>query len=332
MEDSGRQRVRLAELVASLSLGVDLGFGQPMEHVLRQCLIALRLAERFGLGEQERAAVYYTALLVNVGCHSDAHEQAKWFGDDIALKSGKYDHEFGSVRGLLATMRLVGGGNPPLHRFRVGLEFAVSGHRDLDGMIAQHARLAGILAEQLGLAGGIREAIGAAYEQWDGKGWPGELRGDAVPVAARIAQLAEFTEVAHRTHGTEGARALARSRSGSQFDPALASLLCAEADTIFDGLDAVPAWQAVIASEPSLAVELSPGELDRALTAIAQLRRPEIAVHARPLGRGRGAGRSGRAQARPASGEGRPAAPGRRLSTGTAGSACRTRSWTSRGR
>jgi hypothetical protein len=36
-------RPRLAELVAALSLGVDLGFGQPMEHVLRQCLIALRL-------------------------------------------------------------------------------------------------------------------------------------------------------------------------------------------------------------------------------------------------------------------------------------------------
>jgi hypothetical protein len=59
-----------------------------MEHVLRQCLIALRLAERTGLDEQDRAVVYYTALLVNVGCHSDAHEQAKWFGDDIALKSG----------------------------------------------------------------------------------------------------------------------------------------------------------------------------------------------------------------------------------------------------
>jgi hypothetical protein len=36
--------VRLAELVAALSLGIDLGFGQPMEHVLRQCLIAMRLA------------------------------------------------------------------------------------------------------------------------------------------------------------------------------------------------------------------------------------------------------------------------------------------------
>ena len=48
-------RVRLAELVAALSLGIDLGFGQPMEHVLRQCLIALRLAERVGLDEEASA-------------------------------------------------------------------------------------------------------------------------------------------------------------------------------------------------------------------------------------------------------------------------------------
>ena len=80
-------RVRLAELVAALSLGIDLGFGQPMEHILRQCLIALRIAERVGLDEQGRAVVYYAALLVGVGCHSDAHEQAKWFGDDIEMKS-----------------------------------------------------------------------------------------------------------------------------------------------------------------------------------------------------------------------------------------------------
>src|SRR2546426_3309688 len=102
-----RTHVRLAELVAALSLGIDLGFGQPMEHVLRQCLIALRLAERLALDEEERAVVYYTALLLNVACHTDAHEQAKWFGDDIALKSGKYDHELRSLRGAAASMKLL---------------------------------------------------------------------------------------------------------------------------------------------------------------------------------------------------------------------------------
>ena len=72
--DVDRAHVRLAELIAALSLGIDLGFGQPMEHVLRQSLIALRLAERVGLDEDERAVVYYTALLISVGCHSDAHD------------------------------------------------------------------------------------------------------------------------------------------------------------------------------------------------------------------------------------------------------------------
>src|SRR4051812_49351887 len=101
-----------------------------MEHVLRQCLIALRLAERIGLDEEKRAVVYYTALLVDVGCHTDAHEQAKWFGDDIALKPEKYEYESRPPRGAVAGMRRIGAGTPPLHRFRIGLEFAISGHRE----------------------------------------------------------------------------------------------------------------------------------------------------------------------------------------------------------
>ncbi len=175
--DTDGASVRLAELVAALSLGVDLGFGQPMEHVLRQCLIAMRLAERVGLDDDGRADIYYTALLVNVGCHADAHEQAKWFGDDIALKSTKYDHEFGGVRGAAATFRLLGSGNPPLHRFRVALEFMLAGHRDVDGMVADHARIARLLGKQLELSPAVLAALAGAYEQWNGKGWPGELKG-----------------------------------------------------------------------------------------------------------------------------------------------------------
>lgn len=69
-----------------LSLATDLGMGQPMEHMLRQCLIALRLSDRLGLSGPEREMVYYTSLLAWVGCNVDAYEQAKWFGDEFALK------------------------------------------------------------------------------------------------------------------------------------------------------------------------------------------------------------------------------------------------------
>jgi hypothetical protein len=47
-----------------------------------------------------------------MGCHSDAHEQAKWLGDDIALKSAKYDYGLRSIRGAIATLRRLGFGHP----------------------------------------------------------------------------------------------------------------------------------------------------------------------------------------------------------------------------
>ena len=284
--ETDRAHLRLAELVAALSLGIDLGFGQPMEHVLRQCLIALRLAEGIGLDEQQRAVIYYTALLINVGCHSDAHEQAKWFGDDIAVKSIKYDHEPRSLRMAATGMRFLGSGHPPLHRFRLGLEFAISGHREVDDMVAHHAAIARTMGEQLELPDEVLEAIGAAYERWDGRGWPGELEGEEVPIASRVAQVAEFVEVANRMGGVEAAKELVRERSGGHFDPALAELMDAEADVILSGLDTIRTWDAVIEAEPVLAVVLSGERFDAALLAIANfvdLKSPYFLGHARAV-------------------------------------------------
>ena len=279
-------KVRLAELIAALSLGIDLGFGQPMEHVLRQCLIALRLGELAGLSDEERLIVYYAALLVNVGCHSDAHEQAKWFGDDIALKSTKYEYEQRSARAAAAAFRLIGSGNAPLHRFRVGLEFAVSGHRDVEHMILQHSTLARGLALELGLPDAVQLAVGASYERWDGRGWPGELRGNGVPVASRLAQLAEYVEVAHRLGGTDAAVVLARKRAGGQFDPALADLLCENASGVLADLDTPHTWASVIDAEPALGVWLEGDRFDDALVAVADfvdLKSPYTLGHARAV-------------------------------------------------
>jgi HD-GYP domain-containing protein (c-di-GMP phosphodiesterase class II) len=278
--------VRLAELVATLSLGIDLGFAQPMEHVLRQCLIAVRLAEASGLDERQRGTVYYTALLINVGCHSDAHEQAKWFGDDIAMKTIKFDHEPTSLRMKAAGMRMLGAGHNPLHRFRLGLEFFISGHREVDGMIAHHAAIARSLGEQLELPADVLDSLGAAYERWDGRGWPGRLEGDQVPVAARIAVAAEYIEVANRLGGVEAVKELARERRGEHFDPGLCDLIEAEGEVILSDLDAAGTWDAVIEAEPALTVVLAGERLDRALLAIASfvdLKSPYFLGHARAV-------------------------------------------------
>jgi HD-GYP domain-containing protein (c-di-GMP phosphodiesterase class II) len=275
---------RLAELVAALSLGIDLGFGQPMEHVLGQCLIALRIAERLGLDEEERASVYYTALLINVGCHTDAYEQAKWFGDDIASKSIKYDHEQRSLRMAVTGLRYLGHGHPPLHRFRLGLEFVLSGHREVDGMIESHAAVARMLGEQLELPPSVLDSLGAAYERWDGRGWPGDLKGEQVPMPSRIAGAAEYFEVASRLGGVDAARRLARERRGKQFDPHVADVILSAGDEVF--CDEVSTWSAVVDSEPGLAVVLDDQRLDAALAAIASfvdLKSPYFLGHARAV-------------------------------------------------
>jgi HD-GYP domain-containing protein (c-di-GMP phosphodiesterase class II) len=276
------EQVRLAELLAALSLGIDLGFGQPMEHVLRQCRIALRIAELVGLDETSRSSIYYSALLVNVGCHTDAHEQAKWFGDDIAMKSTKYGPEPLGAAELLTMLRLLGSGGTPLHRIRVGVDFALSGRKEVDGMIDRHAELARSLGEELGLGTDVLDALSGSYERWDGRGFPDGLAGDRIPLASRIAHLAEFLEVAHRNDGIEGAVDLARRRSGTQFDPALAEVVVADAEKVFQGLDDTDSWDAVIDGEPALAHLLDQAECDEALAAIGRyvdLKSPHTAGH-----------------------------------------------------
>jgi HD-GYP domain-containing protein (c-di-GMP phosphodiesterase class II) len=280
-----RAHVRLADLVAALSLGIDLGFGQPVEHVLRQCRIALRLAEALGLDEEQQLIVYYTSLLINVGCHSDAHEQAKWFGDDIAMKAGKYDHDFRSVRAALAGLRMLGAGRSPLQRLQIAIEFALSGHREADAMIAQHAEMARTLAAELELPPDVLDALGSSYERWDGRGWPGELGGENVPLASRLSQAAEFFEVANRVGGPEAARELARERRGTQFDPAVCDAIDADAEAIVLGLDTGGTWEAVMAAEP-LAIVVSGERFDAALLAVANfvdLKSPYFLGHARAV-------------------------------------------------
>ncbi len=54
---------RRAELLAAISLAIDLGLGQPMEHMLRSSMIATRIAERMSFDAQQRATVYYANLV-----------------------------------------------------------------------------------------------------------------------------------------------------------------------------------------------------------------------------------------------------------------------------
>ena len=63
---------------------------------------------------------------------------------------------------------------------------------------------------------------------------------------------------------------VARRRSGKQFDPALVSVVCADAEKIFHGIEDVGSWDDVIDAEPALAHRLTPAQCDEALAAIGR--------------------------------------------------------------
>src|SRR5688500_18415136 len=63
-----RPEIRLGALLAELSFALDLAEGQAAGHALRACLIGMTLAERAGLGAEQRSQLYYAHLLKDAGC------------------------------------------------------------------------------------------------------------------------------------------------------------------------------------------------------------------------------------------------------------------------
>lgn len=282
-----RSEVRLAELVASLSFATDLGRGQPMEHSIRRARLGLRLADLVGAAEDDRIATYYAGLLEGIYCHADADEQAMWFGDDIAFKAATYAADKESLRGILTMLRRLGTGESGLARMRRIAEFPLRGWGEINQWLRTHCALQAEFATRVGLPATVSDALGASYERWDGRGVPDGTEGERVPLAARIVCLADIAEVHGHDGGVGAARAVAMERSGGEFDPNLARVLCDHADELFAGLDEETSWSAVIEAEPGLDRVVSGDGLDVVLEAMGDLvdmKAPHMAGHSRGVG------------------------------------------------
>src|SRR5687767_12695501 len=107
------QGLRLAELVAAISLAIDLGVGQPLEHALRTCRLSAAIAAQLGLDAGTAADVHYVALLRFLGCTADAPEMARFAGgDNLALMAAVAPVYMGSAgEGVRTLVRSTGRGH-----------------------------------------------------------------------------------------------------------------------------------------------------------------------------------------------------------------------------
>ena len=275
--------LRLAEIVAALSLVTDLGTGQPMEHALRSCLLAVELAGEQGAPEEERRDVYYIALLRAIGCVADAHRVAARFGDEILANAqiSLLDTAHPSdVVGLL--LRQVSQNQPALRRARMILAALAAGPEERNHVIAAHCEVAERLAQRLGMREEVALGVTQVYERWDGKGSPRRLRGETIQRAARIVTLARDAELFFRLGGVEGATHVIRQRAGTLYDPAVAESFGRHASTLLGVLDAEDVWNAVLAAEPGDHPILTATARETAMRAIADfvdLKSPFTAGH-----------------------------------------------------
>jgi HD-GYP domain-containing protein (c-di-GMP phosphodiesterase class II) len=278
--------VRLAELVASLSLATDLGLGQPQEHILRQTVIATRLAALAQLPAEEQAAVYYISLLGWVGCVADSHELSRWFGDDTEIRAASYEVNRAGLpmlRFLISNLAADGS----WRRLSMTGRFMATGMREMMSSLASHCQTTGQIADRIGLAAVVSRALPQTLERWDGKGGPRGLRGEQIEPTMRISHIASETEVFCRLHGRAAVVDMLRRRSGSEFDPALVELCCANVDALFADLDEIDAWAVVIEGCQPLDRSLAEPEFDAALEAFADyadLKSPWFTGHSRAVG------------------------------------------------
>src|SRR3954468_2254804 len=123
--------VRLAEVLAALSLATDAGNGFPLEKSLRTAVIAVRLGERAGLPAATLADTYYVALLRSIGCTAFSHETAALLGGDDIAFHGVYDrlHPGRPAAFVREVVTGMGAWAPPVMRARSVASFLVLGPR-----------------------------------------------------------------------------------------------------------------------------------------------------------------------------------------------------------
>jgi putative nucleotidyltransferase with HDIG domain len=250
--------IGLSELVGALSYALDITEGHPTGHCVRACWIGVHIGREIGLTPVELSNLYYTILLKDVGCSSNAARICElYLADDIALK-----HDFQFVNDSLPQiLRFVlsrtGMKAKLAERFRALLNIAMNGGAIANELFHSRCQTGAEIVRQMRFPEPVARGVLDLDEHWNGAGHPNHLKGEAISINGRIALIAQIADVFYAGGGKDKALAELRARSGTWFDPALVEA-CHRAA-------AVPGFWAMLDS-PELAdavVALSPQDEHR---------------------------------------------------------------------
>jgi HD-GYP domain-containing protein (c-di-GMP phosphodiesterase class II) len=224
---ANRAQVDFSEVISALSYALDITEGQPAGHAARSCILGMRIARELGLPVADQSALFYALLLKDLGCSSNASKVCCLFGTDDRttkrdLKTTDWTKMSDSMRYVARNVAQDGSILQKASRF---VAVAARGQKAAQQLVQIRCDRGASIARSLQLPESTAQAIHSLDEHWDGSGYPDGLRGEAIPLFGRILNLAQTAEVFWHKGGVESACEVARTRSGTWFDPQLVAVL-----------------------------------------------------------------------------------------------------------
>ncbi len=212
----------LSDILGAFSYALDLTEGQPEGHSLRCTWIAMRLADALGIEGTARRDIYYAVMLKDLGCSSNAARIAElYLTDDREFKQAykQMGTDLGSVLGFV--FKKTGEGHGFVERAMAIGHILKNGEAIARSLIQTRCVRGAQIARKLRFSEDVAASIHSLDEHWDGGGKPQGMAGEAIPLGARIALLAQIVDTFLMGSGSAAALAEIASRSGRWLDPTL---------------------------------------------------------------------------------------------------------------
>jgi DNA-binding CsgD family transcriptional regulator len=281
--------VRLAELLATVSLATDLAHDVPAESALRDALFSVRLARLAGWSRDDQSDVYYLALLYHVGCTAAVSSQSRMgAGDDVSVRKWLSEADFANRPELMRIVvtQLAREWGP--RQWAASAAGLIGAGGALGEALASTADVAVRLSERLGASRPVTEALRHAYARWDGKVFTDLPNRDELSALGRLVHLVHVAQTYHQIGGIAAADATVRDRSGGEFDPEFARLWLQNSHDLLTAVGRESIWDDVLAEEPEPHMWVSPAHLDevcRALADFVDLKSPYTRGHSPQVAR-----------------------------------------------
>jgi len=246
--------LKLSELISALSHALDITEGQPEGHCVRCCWIGMHIGRRLSLGDDDLWNLYYTLLLKDLGCSSNAARICElYLTDDLSFKRDFKKVGDSLPRVLQFVLSHTGLKAPLAERFRSVMTIMRDGEQIATELIATRCQRGAEIARLLRFPESVSAGIYSLDEHFNGLGKPHGLAGEAIPLYSRIALLAQVIDVFHTSGGPLAAFDEVRQRAGGWFDPALVTAFeqLAGDDAFWTILASPEVMTAVLALEPA---------------------------------------------------------------------------------